>query len=300
MEKKLMTLRHLEIFYALCHNDYNTTKAAAALNMTQPAVSFAIKELEQHYSVQLFDRIGRKLVITEAGKRFREYTETITALFEDMETEMRDWDKNGKIRVGATFTPGAMFLPWYIKKFEERYPDVSVQPICAPANILEEKILDNKLDFAFSEGVAKSPVIVSYPYMDDYIAVIAAAGGKYTANQEISVEEFLQNRLILREKSSGTRKFFDAVMENTGHIAEAYMESVSNTAIISAAASGIGLGVVSHRMTKYMEEQGLVVPIRVKGLDLSRKFYIIHHKDKNMSVSAKNFLHMCNETNFEV
>ena len=293
MENKAMTLRHMEIFYALCHNDYNTTKAAAALNMTQPAVSFAIKELEQYYNVRLFDRIGRKLIITEAGKRFKEYTQTITSLFEDMETEMHNWDKQGKIRVGATFTPGAMFLPFYIKKFEERYPQVSVQPICAPANILEEQILDNKLDFAFSEGVAKNPAIVSYPYMDDHIAVVAAADGKYTANQEISMEEFLQSRLILREKSSGTRKIFDAAME-------AYMESVSNTAIMSAAASGIGLGVVSHRMTKFMEDEGLLVPIHVKGLDLERKFYIIHHKDKNMSDTAKNFLHMCNETNFEV
>lgn len=295
-----MTLRHLEIFYALCHNDYNTTKAAAALNMTQPAVSFAIKELEQYYNVQLFDRIGRKLVITEAGKRFREYTQTITALFEDMEAEMRNWDKRGTIRVGATFTPGAMYLPFYIKKFEERYPEVSVQPLCAPANILEEKILDNKLDFAFSEGGIKNQAIVSYPYMDEYIAVIAAADGKYAPNQEISMEEFLQSRLILREKSSGTRKIFDDAMEKLGHSVEAYMESVSNTAIISAAASGIGLGVVSHRMTKFMEDEGLVVPISVKGLDLNRKFYIIHHKDKNMSQAAKNFLNMCNETNFEV
>ena len=295
-----MTLRHMEIFFALCNNEYNTTKAAASLNMTQPAVSLAIKELEQYYNVQLFDRIGRKLVITAAGKRFEEYTKTITSLFEDMQSEMRNWDNQGIVRVGATFTIGSMYFPFYIKNFEQKYPDTQVKACCVPANILEQKILDNQLDFAFSEGVAHNPAVISYPYMDDHIAVISAADGKYAAGQEISVKEFLSNRLILREKSSGTRKIFDAALEKKGFVAEAYMESISNTAIISSAACGLGLGVISSRVAQYAVDTGAVVPVYVKGLDLNRKFYIIHHKDKKMSTAAKNFLHMCNETVFEV
>ena len=295
-----MTLRHIQIIKALCENDCNTTRTAQMLNMTQPAVSLAIKELEQQYNITLFDRIGRRLVITPAGKRFMEYASAIETLFEDMETEMKNWGRQGFIRVGATFTPGALFLPKFIRKFEELYPDVSVKPICAPANILEEQILDNKLDFGFSEGLAKNPAIVAYPYMDDYLAVISAADGKYAANQEISMEEFLANRLILREKSSGSRKIFDAAIEKAGYSVEAYMESISNTTIISAAASGIGLGVVSERMTRFMQKEGMIVPIRVKGLDLDRKIYIIHHKDKNMSEAAKNFLYMCHESKSEV
>lgn len=293
-----MTLRHMEIFFALCNNEYNTTKAAASLNMTQPAVSLAIKELEQYYNVQLFDRIGRKLVITAAGKRFEEYTKTITSLFEDMQTEMRNWDNQGVVRVGATFTIGSMYLPFYIKNFEQRYPDTQVKACCVPANILEQKILDNQLDFAFSEGVARNPAIVSYPYMDDHIAIIAAAG-KYKAGEEISVEEFLSNRLIMREKSSGTRKIFDAALEKKGFVAEAYMESISNTAIISSASCGLGLGVISSRVAQYAVDTGVVVPVYVKGLDLNRKFYIIHHKDKKMSTAAKNFLQLCEETDYE-
>lgn len=295
-----MTLRHMEIFYALCHNEYNTTKAANALNMTQPAVSLAIKELEQYYNVMLFDRIGRKLVITAAGKRFEEYIKSINRLLEDMQSEMHNWDKQSMVRVGATFTIGAMFLPMYIKKFEDRYPDTKVKAFCVPANILEEKILDNQLDIAFSEGIVHDPNITSYPYMDDHIAILSVAGGKYEANEEISIEEFLENKLILREKSSGTRKIFDTAVENMGHIAEAEMESISNTAIINSAACGLGLGVVSSRMAQYAIEDGLVVPIYVKGLDLSRKFYIIHHKDKKMSSAIKNFLNLCKETDFEV
>ena len=80
-----MTLRHMKIFLALCEHDYNTTRAAEALHMTQPAVSLALRELEAHYGVVLFDRIGRRLCITAAGERFASYASRIATLFDDME-----------------------------------------------------------------------------------------------------------------------------------------------------------------------------------------------------------------------
>ena len=114
-----MTLRHLQIFRILCENNYSTTKTAQNLHMTQPAVSLAIKELEEQYGVRLFDRINRRLVITPAGVRLQEYCISIETLFKDMETEMKNWDKQGVIRIGGTFTIGAMFLPEYAKTFME-------------------------------------------------------------------------------------------------------------------------------------------------------------------------------------
>ena len=294
-----MTLRHMEIFHALCQNGYNTTKAAQSLNMTQPAVSLAIKELENYYDVLLFDRLGKKLVITAAGKRFEEYTTSIGHLFYDMQTEMRNWGKQGEVHVGATFTIGSLYLPFYIRNFEQKYPETQVKAHCVPANILEEKILNNQLDFGFSEGVVQNPSIESQPYMDDYIAIVSAANGKYSAGQEISLEEFLSNRLILREKSSGTRKIFDAALEKMGYVAEAYMESISNTAIISSAGCELGLGVISSRVAKHAIDAGWVVQVFVKGLDLNRKFYIIRHKDKRVSPAAQSFLDLCEQTGFE-
>ena len=87
-----MTLRHMRIFRALYDNDCNTTKTAEALNMTQPAVSQAIKELEQYYGVSLFDRVGRKLVITEAGMVLLKYAVHISSLFEIAEKEVKDFE----------------------------------------------------------------------------------------------------------------------------------------------------------------------------------------------------------------
>lgn len=89
----------------------NTTKAAELLHMSQPAVSLAIREMEDYYGVALFDRIGRRLSITEAGKRFREYASHISTMFDDMEKTLRDWGHLGVLRVGASITVGSAFCP---------------------------------------------------------------------------------------------------------------------------------------------------------------------------------------------
>ena len=101
----VMTIRHMILFRTVCENGYNSTKAAEVLHMTQPAVSLAIKELEQYYGVRLFDRIGRRLQITEAGQHFLQYAIHISDLFSDMETGLRDWDSKGINGLGISVLP---------------------------------------------------------------------------------------------------------------------------------------------------------------------------------------------------
>ena len=132
----------MNIFHALCENDCNTTKTAEALNMTQPAVSQAIKEMEQYYGVMLFDRVGRKLVLTKAGELLHSYAAHISALFDEVETELKSIDKYGNVSVGATLTIGSLFLPRYVKIFKDSHPQINVKGLVAPTNILENKILD--------------------------------------------------------------------------------------------------------------------------------------------------------------
>ena len=95
-----MTLRHMKIFITLCECEYNTTKASEKLNMSQPAVSLAIKELEEYYQTKFFDRIGRHLYINEAGKEFLESSKRIIELFEKTNHELKEWDHAGVIRIG--------------------------------------------------------------------------------------------------------------------------------------------------------------------------------------------------------
>lgn len=290
-----MTLRHLKIFIAICDNDFNTTKAAASLHMAQPAVSLALSELEKYYGVKLFDRIGRRLSITEAGKRFREYASRITLLFDDMEQGMRNWDSFGKLRVGASITIGSRFLPEYVSSFYEDHPGTEVQVMVAPTDQLEQKLLANQLDFALIEGIPHSPALVSEAYMDDYLTAICPAKGSLAHCDTLSLEEFKSQRFILREKGSGTREVFDRAIENAGFSVEPVWEATSTDSLINAVVNGLGIAVVPYRLAEEPIRQGLVRSIEIEGLDFSRKFYIIYHKEKFLTSSARAFMEMCRE-----
>ena len=211
-----MTIRHMIIFRTVCENGYNSTKAAEVLHMTQPAVSLAIKELEQYYGVHLFDRIGRRLQITDAGQHFLQYAIHISDLFSDMETGLRDWDSKGVLRIGASITIGSQFLPNYVKAFSELCPGLDVRVTVEQSERLEQKILANELDCALIEGIAHDPNIVSEAYMEDHLSVICGTDNGWTQGQVISIEDFQRQRFLLREKGSGTREVFNRVVEQAG------------------------------------------------------------------------------------
>ena len=290
-----MTIRHMIIFRTVCENGYNSTKAAEVLHMTQPAVSLAIKELEQYYGVHLFDRIGRRLKITDAGQHFLQYAIHISDLFSDMETGLRDWDSKGILRIGASITIGSQFLPSYVKAFTEVCPGIDVRVTVEQSERLEQKILANELDCALIEGIAHDPNIVSEAYMEDHLSVICGTNKGWTQGQVISIEDFQRQRFLLREKGSGTREVFDHVITQAGiHVMPAW-EAMSTTALVNAVINGLGIAVLPQRMILPALRQGLICTVKVEGLSFSRNFHIIHHKNKFLTASAKKFIALCKD-----
>lgn len=288
-----MTLRHMKIFCALCDAGCNTTKAAGHLNMTQPAVSLAIKELEQYYGIVLFDRIGRRLQITPAGENFLQYAQRIAAQFDDMEREMRNWDSAGILRVGASLTIGSQFLPHYVKTFSQRQPGTQVQVVVSSSDTLERALMSNKLDFALIEGISHNPAMHMEEYMEDQLSIIASPQSGFHQDQVLPLDQFCRQPFLLREPGSGTREVFDRAAEAVGSYIRPIWESSSNTALIHAVVNGLGLAVLPQRMIQGALERGLVVSIGAEGIDLRRSFYIIHHKDKYLTPTVRAFLDLC-------
>ena len=288
-----MTLRHMKIFCAICSANYNTTRAAQNMNMTQPAVSLAIKELEQYYGVVLFDRIGSRLQITPVGQNFLQYTTRICAQFDDMEREMRNWDSAGLLRVGSSITIGSQFLPSYVKAFYHRYPSTEVQVIVAPSEKLEQDLMENRLDFALIEGTPHNPVMYSEEYMEDRLSIIASPKEGFQQGQHLTLQEFKKQRFLLREAGSGTREIFERETRKAGFTVMPIWEAMSTTALVNAVVNGLGIAVLPHRMIQGPLERGLVVTIGVDELDFRRSFHIIYHKDKFLTASARAFIDLC-------
>ncbi|MBQ7321378.1 MAG: LysR family transcriptional regulator [Clostridia bacterium] len=288
-----MTLRHIQIFRAVCENGCNSTRAAETMHMTQPAVSLAIKDLEQYYGVKLFERIGGRLSITEAGQRFWEYSTHISSLFDEMEKEIRDWDYFGVLRVGASITIGSQFLPNYVKAFYSRYPGTRIKVTVAPSGQLEEKLLSNELDVALIEGLAHHPSLSCEEYMEDQLVVICPADGEFQAGQKLTAEQFKNQKFLLREHGSGTREVFERVIEEANFSVSPEWEAVSTTALVNAVINGLGIAVLPYRMVSGVIRKGLVVPVTVEGLTFRRRFHIVKHKSKFLTSSAKDFLDLC-------
>lgn len=142
-----MTLRHMRIF-AEVYRTRNVTHAAQNLHMTQPAVTRAIQELEQHYGVRLFERLYRHLSSTEAAQRLYAQAVYLLDTFDHMEAAMRDWDSLGVVRVGATVTLGSTILPVLARRFAALYPGIELQAKVANGSVLAEALCENQLDLA--------------------------------------------------------------------------------------------------------------------------------------------------------
>lgn len=290
-----MTIRHMMIFRTVYEVGCHTTKAAQKLHMTQPAVSLAIKELEEYYGVRLFDRIGRRLQITEAGRHFLQYAIHISDLFADMETGLRHWDTKGVLRIGASITIGSHFLPGYVKAFGVLSPQTQVKVTVEQSERLEKKLLANELDFALIEGIVHNPQLVAEPYMEDRLCVVCSLQKGWQQGARITGEEFRSQNFLLREQGSGTREVFDRVMAQEGIRITPVWEAISTTALINAVINDLGISVLPYRMIRSALEGGLLRTVEVEGLEFCRSFYIIYHKDKFLTAAAKRFMQLCRE-----
>ena len=145
-----MTLRHFHIFSTVCKKE-SITKAAEELNMAQPAVSFAIRELESYYGTKLFERMNRRLYITDAGKQLLVYADSVLAQCNEAKDVLSDINAMTQIRLGANVSVGNSWLQNCIDGFEKIHPEIPIYTSVQNSSQLEKQLLYNNLDFAFMD-----------------------------------------------------------------------------------------------------------------------------------------------------
>ena len=292
-----MTVRHMKIFKTVCECGCSITKAAEKLNMTQPAVSLAVSELENYYGIKLFDRISRRLYLSEAGKMFLEYANTITLTFDDMEKRVRSWEKTGVVRVGASISIGAMLMPEYVRRFAAENPDTKVTVKINRSEELEALLFENKLDFALIEGIVHDQNLVYEDFMEDRLALVAAIG---FPTDTIKKEEIYAYDFLLREKGSGTREIFESTLTSVScPLPEPAWESMSTAALINAAEAGLGVAVVPYRMAVERLKSGSIREIHIENIKFTRKYKLVYHKNKKLSTTDRKFIEICRNTETE-
>ena len=268
-----MTLRHLKIFVAVCETG-SATAAGEKLFIAQPSISLAIAELEDHYGIKLFDRISKRLQITETGKHFLQYTTHIVDLFENLEREVKNFETMGVLRIGSSITIGNYLLANYIAEFKQTHPEINVKVIIDNSDAIQQRVLTNQIDIGLIEGIMHSDYIIDQKFRDDELILICANNHPFAVQQSIELFQLKKENLILRESGSGGRELFDSTMTMLGLEISPAWESTSTQAILSAVRANLGISVLPYLLVKESLDRKEIIQFEVKEIQLKRHFSI--------------------------
>ena len=286
------TLRQLEVFLATAgHN--NISRAAEQLHLSQSAASNALKELEQHYDVQLFDRIGKRLQLNEQGQLLRPKAEALLAQAQELEAGLLAHTEAGQLQVGATLTIGNYLAVGIMADYMQRYPQADVQLQVANTETIAERVLNFELDIGLIEGELNHPELDVIPWQDDELVVFCAPDHPLAGNRRLRDKQLLSASWVLREQGSGTRQTFDRAMHGLLPELDIALELQHTEAIKRAVQSGLGVGCLSRVALADAFARGSLVPLPVAGRDFNRKFYAILHRQKYRSAGIERWLELC-------
>ena len=247
-----MTRKHFTIFVEVCRF-LNFSQAAEALNTTQPAVSLAVKELESHYGVALFERMNRRVYLTPAGEALLATAQDVLRGFQEAE-ETLGQGRPLALRVGANVSFGEAGLAQVLGRFRQEHPQVRLRALVANSDKIQSLLAENQLDVGIVDGLGVSERLRAQPlYQEDL--VLAAAPGRFPA--PATVEELAALPLLLREPGSGLRSSVDRVFSQQGLAPQPLLESTSTAALDAALDCGLGVAILPEALAQ--RESGLQV-----------------------------------------
>ncbi|MPL68486.1 HTH-type transcriptional regulator CysL [bioreactor metagenome] len=281
-----MTLKELSFFYKLCENP-QVTQVASELNISQSAISLAIKSLENSLNEQLFDRIGRKLILNEKGKYFKEKTLPSYLALMDASTIFQENKLAGNIKIAASKTISNYIMPNIYYDFLSKYKDVKLDILTINSSNIIDKILKSELDIGLIEVDTQNSSLIKEKLADDELIVVSSD----EKHPQIAFIDAIKKRWILREIGSGTREIF---MNKIGEIAkelDIFMQLQDfeeiKTIVLNNKNTVTSLSKVI--VQKELDEKKLF-QIKLKNLELKREFYLVYHKEKSKNLLFETFV----------
>ena len=284
-----ITFRQLRLFLALADSG-SVSAAARRMHVTQPTASMQLKEITQQVGIPLYEVVGRKLSLTEVGKRLAETARDITHCWESFEQEIDAFQglTRGKIRVAVVST-AKYFMPRLVGSFCKLHPSIDVALEILNRDSVVELLRDNRDDFYIMSMPPGDIELTDESFMQNPIVVIASIGDPLSKAKSLGLNDLAKHRFILREKGSGTRMAADQHFRAVRFRPDIRLELGSNEAIKESVAGGLGLGVLSrHALHGHEGEHGVRI-LHVKGFPLASAWHIVHPSAKRLSPLAQAF-----------
>lgn len=284
-----MTIRSLEIFVSVVKYG-KMSEASKQLHISQPTISQAINELEKEYDVLLFNRLSKKLYLTDAGRQLLNYAQNIINLCNEMNKTMIDCSTHKVITLGATMTVGKCILVNIIKDFEKLNPGIKVNVTIDNTETIEQLLLSSQIDIAIVEGTIKSNELIINPIIPDSLVLVCHNSNPLAKSDYINIHELSNYPFILREKGSGTREIFENHLNKNNVDINVKWNCHGSDSIVEAVLANQGITVISKRLISSYVENGELKIIPIKDVIMDRNFSMVYHKTKYLTNNLLEFI----------
>ena len=287
--------RELEIFCKVVELG-SFSKAAEAVFLVQASVSERIASLEKKVGTRLLDRLGRKVIPTAAGELLHKHATLFLEMKETAQLEMEKFLglEQGEISMGGSTIPGEYILPALISRFNKKYPSLSVKLKISDSSDIEKRVLAGQLELGVIGSKSTHPNILSQQLWEDELVLALPVDHPFARRKSVSLKELRETPFILRGEGSGTLKILEAYLRDSGEDGtSAFQVSArfgSSTAVKEGIKSGLGLSILSARAIDTELKAGLLKTLKIKGLSISRNFFLIRNKLRIASPSCQAML----------
>ncbi len=288
-----MADRRLQVFHAVAKH-LSFTKAAEALFMTQPAVTFQIRQLEEHFGARLFDRTHGRIALTAAGAVALEYAERILAQSAELDMRLKELSGQvaGPLLIGASTTIADFLLPQVLGEFKSRHPGVAPRLFVANSEAVQARIAERTIDLGFIEGDSHLASLVTDVCCDDELRVVCAPSHPLAKLQAVPPKALSEHAYVSREPGSGTREVIDHYLQKAGvapDLLQVVMELGSPEAIKGLVTTGLGFAIMSRAIVAKETRLGQLVEIPLSPR-LTRQLYVVYPKERIHSRLVNGFV----------
>ncbi|UNJ81403.1 LysR family transcriptional regulator (plasmid) [Bacillus sp. CMF21] len=281
-----MDLRQLGNFMALCE-EMNFTRTAEKLRIGQPTLSYQMKALEDELGVRLFDRLGKKIAITEAGEILLEHCTNVFANLKSANEQIEELQKvkRGKLVIGALSGDLSHIASMVLIEFHAKYPHIQIQIISLDDVV--EKI--NEIDLALTLMPRTDESLTNIPLYKDEFFLAVREDHVWSERDDIEFSEIKNIPLILNPKSHCFRQSLDDECISAGIVIQPIIESTDSRSILNLVKGGIGASIMSCTLFP-LENEGVLKAIKIKNPTIIREVTIVHHKQKYIGTAARGFI----------
>ena len=286
-----ITLHQFRVFKAVADN-LSFSVAAHELRLSQPSVSYQVKELERAVRMDLIDRLGKHIALTQAGHLLYGYVRQTLNVIDEAGQALEELQglERGSLKVGASTTVGIYVIPAALGAFKKRHPGLAISLEIGARGAIQEKVLKNELDLAVVGPPLKDPDLVVLPFISDELVVIAPQGHPLAGRRNLTLRDLRDEPFLMREAGSGTRFAVDKAARGAGVRLQVGMELGSNGAIKHGVESGLGLAILSRYAIGLEETAGKLALLDVQGFPIRRQWNIVHLRRNRLATPVAGFI----------